>query len=277
MLHLWGGVSIKENPARGQENEYEVDFFRDPNSILDLERICYTRGTRIRDAAVHAFIKVVYRYHNSKIPIYDDYFYFLCKRFVKEITAFSKRDSSCYVGYIPKELSIEEFRACAKKMLLDFLRNIPSREFLVMDNLMSITEPNEEILKGYFGNYKIIYVWCDPRDIYARARLQPGNDWVPVQPETFVKYYEWTLKKFLESKSDRLLCVNFDEFCNNYNEVSKKIMNFIGLQEEKHVNKFKFFDPKISIHNTQVYPKIQNQEAIKYIFNNLREYCYIPK
>lgn len=277
MLLPWGGVDIRENPARGSENEYEVDFFRDPNSILDLERICYTRGTRIRDAAVHGFIKVADKYYNSTIPIYDDYFYFLCKRFVKEITAFTKRDSAHYVGYILKELSLEEYRASAKKMLLDFLRNMPSREFLVMDNLMSISEPNEEILKGYFGDYKIVYVWCDPRDIYARARLQPGNDWIPVQPETFVKYYKWTLTKFLESKSDKVLCVNFDEFCNNFNEVSKKIMDFIGLKEENHVNKFKFFDPKVSIHNTQVYPKIQNQEAVNYIFNNLREFCYIPK
>ena len=85
-------------------------------------------------------------------------------------------------------------------MLTAFLRNIPSREILVMDNLMSISEPNAELLHDYFGDFKLLYVGCDPRDIYARARLQPGNDWVPVEPEVFVKSFERVLPYYAKSK-----------------------------------------------------------------------------
>lgn len=271
----YGGVDLRENPGRGIQNGYEVDFFRDPCSILDLERICNSGSVRMKNNAIHEFIKVVEKYHNSKIAIYDDYFYYICKKFVRDITNFVKYDSSDSICYISKKLTIPQYRKYANELLVSLLKNIPSKEYLVMDNLMSIMEPDINCLEDYFGEFKIIYVWCDPRDIYARARFLPGNDWVPVEPEIFVKWYKTILQNFLECKSNSVLCLNFDEFCNDYETVSKKIQDYLGLKEENHIDKFKYFDPKISINNTQVYKKLQNQDAIKYIYDNLREYCYI--
>lgn len=275
-VSAFGGVDLRENPKRGQQNGYEVDFFREKGSILDLERICYTNVGRIRDNAVHEFIKVSTEYHNSGIPLYDDYFFYLCKKFVQDITNFVIHDSPTHITYVPKNLTIKEYRNYAKEMLTAFLRNIPSKEILVMDNLMSISEPNTELLHDYFGDFKLLYVGCDPRDIYARARLQPGNGWVPVEPEIFVKSFKRVLPYYAKSKDESILYVNFDEFCNDYETVSNKLNAFLGLKEENHIDKFKYFDPKVSIHNTKVYNKIANQDAINCIYNNLREYCFIP-
>lgn len=272
----YGGVDLRENPGRGKQNAYEVDFFRERGGILDLERICYTNVGRIRDNALHEFIKVATEYRNSGNPLYDDYFYYLCKKFVQNITNFVIHDSPTHITYVPKNLTVKEYRNYAKEMLTAFLRNIPSREILVMDNLMSISEPNAELLHDYFGDFKLLYVGCDPRDIYARARLLPGNDWVPVEPEVFVKSFERVLPYYAKSKDESILYVNFDEFCNDYETVSNKLNAFLGLKDENHIDKFKYFDPKVSIHNTQVYNKIANQDAINYIYNNLQEYCFIP-
>ena len=61
---------------------------------------------------------------------------------------------------------------------------------------MSVGRPENGMLKDYFGDYKVLMNYCDPRDVYARARLQPGNDWVPVNPEIFVKNWrENVIKK----------------------------------------------------------------------------------
>ncbi|MCI6798994.1 MAG: hypothetical protein MR970_05995 [Spirochaetia bacterium] len=43
---VYGGVDMRENPDRGEENNYEVDFFRDAYGVLELEKICYFDNVR---------------------------------------------------------------------------------------------------------------------------------------------------------------------------------------------------------------------------------------
>jgi len=77
------------------------------------------------------------------------------------------------------------------------------------------------------------------------------------------------------NKDDKnVLITNFDDFCNDYETQAKKIMDFIGHDEKDHTLKYKYFNPKVSINNTGVWRKIENQKAIEYIFENLKEYCY---
>lgn len=144
-----GGVDPRENPDRGIENSYEIDFLRDPGSIVDLERICYTNIGRVRDNAVHEFIEVCKYYHNGAIPFFDDYFYELSKKFVKELTAYAFNDSPSHVSYYPKRLSVAEFRSLARDFMLSILKNIPSNDYLVCDNLTSVGRPDNGIIDGY--------------------------------------------------------------------------------------------------------------------------------
>ena len=51
-------------------------------------------------------------------------------------------------------------------------------------------------------------------------------------------------------------------------------MDFLGLEETNHVEKYKYFDPKVSINNTGVWKKLENQKPIDFIFDNLKEFCY---
>lgn len=269
-----GGVEMSENPDRGEEFSYEIDFIREPGGIIDLERICYTNIDRLRDNAVLQFIEVCKKYYNNNIPIYDEYFYQLSKKFVKDITAYAFFDSPSNVTYYPKRLTVKEYRKLAQKYLSDFLNNIPSKEYLVCDNLMSVGRPDNGILKDYFGDYKVLMNYCDPRDVYARARLEPGNDWVPVDPEIFVQNWKQNFIPLFDKNDKNLLITNFDDFCNDYESQAKKIMDFLELEEKNHIEKFKYFDPKKSINNTGVWKNLENQKPIEYIFNNLKEFCY---
>lgn len=269
-----GGVDLRENPERGSDNCYEVDFFREVNGIYDLERICYTNVGRIRDAAVHNFIKVCLDYYDSGIPFYDDFFLNQAKLFVKNITDFCIKTSETKVTYVPKNLTIDQYRKYAQEFLLSFIRNIPSNKYLILDNLMAISKPDIKTLHDYFGDFKLIYVTCDPRDIYARARLQPGNDWVPVDPVIFVKSWNRVAAKYLHTEDNSLLCVSFDELCNNYELTKLKLIDFLKLDVTKHSQKLSFFNPEISINNTKVWKKLDNQKPIDYIYSELKEYCY---
>ena len=108
-VSAFGGVDLRENPGRGLQNSYEVNFFREKGGILDLERICYTNVGQIRDNAVHEFIKVAIKYRNSGIILYDDYFLYLCKKFVQDITNFIIRDSPNHITYC---ISITKIVTC---------------------------------------------------------------------------------------------------------------------------------------------------------------------
>ena len=269
-----GGVSLRENPARGVENSYEFDFLRDPGSLIDLERICCNNIGRLRDNAVHEFIRLCKRYKDNSIPFFDDYFYELSKKFIKNITDIAFNSSYEHVTYIPKRLTLDEYRKYAKDFLLSILRNIPSKDLLICDQLTAIGRPDNNIIKDYIGDCKIIWNYSDPRDVYARARLQPGNDWVPVNPEIFVQNWKTNNCPYFNYNDQNMLITNFDDFCNDYENQSKQIMNFLNLDEKDHIDKFKFFNPKESINNTQVWKKLENQEPVDYIFKNLKEFCY---
>ena len=269
-----GGVDPRENPDRGIENFFEIDFLREIGGLLDLEKICYTNCGRIRDDAVHQFIKVCRRYYEGGIYFFDDYFYELSKKFVNDITSYAYFDSPSHISYVAKRLSVEEFREKARNFMLSILKNIPSKEYLVCDNLTAIGRPDKGILKDYLGDYKVLMSYSDPRDIYARARLSGGNDWVPSDPEIFVKNWNQNAVPCINNNDKNTLVTYFDDFCNNYESESKRIMDFLGLDEKDHIEKFKYFNPKISINNTQVWKKLDNQKPIDYIFANLKEFCY---
>lgn len=272
---VFGGVAMDENPERGIEQGFEADFFRQPKGVLDLEKICNTSVGGIRDIAIHDFLNVVQSNYSSGILLYDDYYLEQSLKFVNELLAYKIKYYSTYI-YVPKKITVKDYRALAKKYLISVLNHIIiDKEFLVLDNLMAICEPNVELLKDYFGDFKMLYGWSDPRDVYARARIVPGgNDWVPVDPDIFIKFFKNELPLYLKSTSNNILCVRFDDFVNEYDIIADKIVLFLGLQYKSQIKKFKYFNPKVSINNTKLYLKLDNQQAIDYIHKELIDFCY---
>lgn len=281
-MTVWGGVDMYENPDRGSANAFETDFFRNPYSILDMEKICNNRITRLGDRAVNDFIKTVdENYISGPAPLFHNNIYLSAtKSFLNNLIDFTVPMGNTF-RYIIKKLSIKEYRNYAKDYIKSVLSNIKSKQTLVMDNLISIENADESIIDDYFPeNTKIFYVWRDPRDIYAQARLADYEDlsWVPEDPEIFVKWYLKAFLSYKNTRSEKFKCIRFEELVNDYERTTKDIMNYLGisLEVKTHLLKKKFFNPDVSRKNIGIYKKLpaKFEPAISYIQKNLSDYLY---
>ena len=271
-----GGVDSKENPGRGSDNTFEVDFFRDAHGVYELEKICDFDCNRICGGAITDFIELVEQ--NTKVckHFYNQQYLKSTQDFLLNILdLFFTWDKVTNCFYV-KKLSKEQYRQIAKKYLLSILENIPSKETLVLDNLLSITNPKDDVLTQYFGQYKLLLSIRDPRDVYTTARSYPTFDlgYIPKDPYDFVKYYKWYLARNNFKDNPNTMIVQFEDFVSNYDDVSKRIMQFVDLKEDEHVSKFAYFNPEISKNNIGIYKTYKDQDAIRIIEKELSDYLY---
>ena len=274
---VWGGVDMLVNPDRGIQNGFEVDFFRDVHGIQEMEKVCTSCNKRILNTAIKDYLELIQKYYNENYPssFYNEGFLYQTKQFLENLIDFTVVYGNGNRDYYAKKLDLNEYRKFAKDYIQSVLRSMPSKDNLVLDAVMSINEPNIDLLKEYFGDFKLIYVWRDPRDIYAEARMIPGNDWVPKDPEVFVKWYLRDCPKYINAKDDSLLTIRFEDFINDYDNVAKDIISFIGSVDGSKQNNYKkYFNPSVSKRNIGKYKSYNDQDAIKYIEKALSDYCY---
>ena len=271
-----GGVDENENPDRGQENSYEFDFFRDYHGLYELEKICDFDGNRILNGNISDFIKLVENNYKSGIPFYNDYYLAQTQIFLKKILDFYFPVNEYETEYFVKKITKEEFRKYAREYIKALLESVPSKEFLVFDNLCSISNPKDDVLTDYFGEYKLVTSIRDPRDLYTSARTYPPFEitFIPRDPHLFVKYYRWYAERYESKKNPNVLLIRFEEFVHDYERVAAEIREFCGLDEKLQTKKFAYFNPQISKNNIGIYKKYKDQDAIKIIEEELKEYLY---
>lgn len=131
-----------------------------------------------------------------------------------------------------------------------------------------------------FRDPKAIVVDRDPRDLFligkyakrsaGEARFMPRED-----VTVFVEYYKRLRMYQKKENTDKLLFVRFEDLIYNYEETIKQIENFVGCHDHKYCKKY--FNPDISINNTQLFnnPKYQKSlKEIQYIEKNLSNYLF---
>ena len=146
--------------------------------------------------------------------------------------------------------------------------------FFVVDQLVPAS--NVARYSRYFDDLVVFVVERDPRDIYLREKTA-GWGIIPTSTvEDFCKWYRITREHRKHEKlPNNAFFVQFEDFVYKYDATSKKIMDFAGLKNEDHKDKFKHFDPQISIKNTNLkdkYPEYKND--VCFIEKNLKEYLY---
>lgn len=148
----------------------------------------------------------------------------------------------------------------------------PDNKVCVLDQFFSAYNP----LLGlkYLPGAKCIIVNRDPRDVFllGRAMLNDCTCYPTQDVQTFVKYYHLSYFDNYEDNA-HVLRMNFEDMIYNYDTSCKKIEQFVGVK--KHVTPKKYFDPAISINNTQLkekYPEFA--EDIAYIEKELKDYLY---
>ena len=150
-----------------------------------------------------------------------------------------------------------------------------NKEFVVVDQL--IPPSNIDRYMNYFENLKVVVVDRDPRDCYILEKKIWKGTIIPTDNvESFILWYKTVrdLKKEERFKNN-VLRIKFEEAVYEYEKTLNKILNFLEISQENHVQKMQFFNPEISKNNTKLwlkYPKLQKD--IEKIELELKEFCW---
>ncbi len=282
----------------------EINLFRCAGGLFDIEEAIETTGYFNQNFVIKLFLHAA-QYYYLKGGIYNDEFWKLTNKFVDEIIDFkipaqnsfeglyylgllksnhsiyknvqspllSNNKADRYIYYL-KKMSKQEYRKIAKNYILSFLKTVNSKEFLVLDQVLTTFEPDIDKKLEYFGDFKLICVYRDPRDTYITGILN-NEDWMPKNPKDFVKWYlRRGVKKYIDTKHPNMLCIRFEDFVLKNEETSAEIIDFLGLKKSNWEKKKQYFNPEISIKNVGLYKNYKQQDEIKYIENNLKDFIY---
>ena len=168
------------------------------------------------------------------------------------------------------------FYEVTKKYIANLISEVDSDSYnyLLFDQLVPVN--NIDKYNRYFDSLKVIVVDRDPRDLYLLNKCIWKESWIPSENiEIYIKWFEKL--RSIEKCNDENIAIylNFEDFIYNYEDTVEKICKFIGISSGNHVFKKKFFDPSISIKNTNLQEKyIQYDDDCKLIKNRLNKYCY---
>lgn len=294
-----GGSALANKKTVG-----ELDFFRRYGGVYFLENAFKTREFNQRDFMLKSFITLS-EYFYLRGGVYTDEYMRLTKKFINDLVKFKIKTPSGLEGnaafkfkewqykdypnlqtpfsyanvkdrylYYLKDLSVEEYREIAKGYILSVLQTIESKEYLVLDQFCADGSPDMGIKEEYIGPFKKICVYRDPRDVYVTGCLLKQH-WIPKKPYDFVAWYRYNLKGFLSTqKSSSMMVVRFEELVLQYRISITKVLDFLGVDKEKHINPQKYFKPEMSKNNIGLWKSFADQDSIDLIYRELRDFCY---
>jgi len=177
----------------------------------------------------------------------------------------------------------DEFYAAARKLINDYFNMCasPNKQVMVYNHL--IWPQHSKLIDNYFGdNFKTIIVVRDARDLFTlnkhywyKPPVGNGSPLFPTDPNEFVEYWKRVNRYDKMTSNKKILYVHFEDLIYNYEQTVSEIRNFVGLKEEQHVSKRKFFNPDKSIKNTQTFSVNEKwiQEALT-IEEKMAEHVY---
>lgn len=295
-------------------SEVECRYLQDPDGISDLEynlidnphrlnsgfalkrymifakSMAYTYGKifgknwlKYSREYIESLAKFSYKgYWHGDLRIISKYklFIYYCRRAFSKIMPKKIRKETfynyfpnidSYHSYISREKFINNTHLYFSKLAK--LLNRDNKEYLLFDQLV----PPENISRylKYMDNLKVIIVDRDPRDTYLNSILHKDHV-LPKEVDKFCEVYKDIRKtRNEELKNKEVLLIRFEDMIFNYENTTKKIMGFLGLKDDNHINKKCVFKPEISKMNTQQWLKHTDyQKEINYIEKELTEYIY---
>ena len=150
------------------------------------------------------------------------------------------------------------------------------RDFVMVDQMVPPTNIDRYV--RYFKDVRVIVVDRDPRDLYLLEKLYWQWGVIPVHKVSdFVKWFEITRKHSDGSQdySDCILRLKFEDLVYKYDETKERLFAFVGLNGNDHIDKKKYFNPSISIKNTNLFSRHPGyNNDIRYIEEHLEKYIY---
>lgn len=147
---------------------------------------------------------------------------------------------------------------------------------IVLDQAVSVNNP--DVIHRYFKKAKLIVVDRDPRDMYCDDVNWGDNMDDHYQTKEAAERYVIRAKAMrtrIKQNAD-ILYVRFEDLIVNYESTKKRIIDYLNLREEDHVNKRKFLKPEVSVKNIGIWKDFyQNcKEAIDFLYESFPELCY---
>lgn len=171
----------------------------------------------------------------------------------------------------------ERFMEISKEYMRDLLRamGFDTNRPILLNQPFEGNAPEHSF--PFFDDPKAVIVDRDPREIYVSVeKFYRDASYHPKHNvKLFVEQYRQVRMHQKRENTNRKLHVQFEDFVYNYNEVSKRIMDFLGLDEKSHLTPKKYFDPARSINNTQLWLRFPDlMDDVKYIEEAIPEYCF---
>lgn len=263
----------------------KVDFLAGNRLINKYEPFFNNRWKIYSYEYIDELTEFVYKGYWHQDIIDKGTFFYYRKRFLNKIltmTIWRNKEKGLYE--LPNEITI-----CSSPTEDDFLlytrryidklfaeANKENRPNIVVDQL--VPPSNIQRYIRYFNNIFVFVVDRDPRDIFILEKYVWKGSVVPVENvETFCKWYRYTRKhrKLENNTLKNVMYVQFEDLIYKYNETVSSIQNELGLDEMNHTEKFKSFNPMVSIGNTRLWERYKISDVDKdYIETHLFEYLY---
>ena len=194
------------------------------------------------------------------------------KTFHRRLSLLNLTGEQCYYSNITKE----EFYRFTKKYMNNLLSSASpeNTEYIMVDQL--VPPNNIDRYCNYVNDLFVIVSERDPRDLYINEVEIPCGV-IPIDSiEHFCEWYKITRthRKNEEFKGNSMF-LYFEDWIYKYDETSKRIEEFVGLDEKHHTKKKHKLNPEVSIKNTRMWLRHPEcKKEIAYIEKELEEYLY---
>lgn len=159
----------------------------------------------------------------------------------------------------------DNFYSAAKEYLLDVFCALGwnKKDTLIINQ--GCSADNIDSIFKFLPEAKVITVKKDPRDLYVLCKKEIKNQcpWIPTDDVSdFVKY----LNLIYTCDCSKGLSIQYEDLIYNYELSVGAIENYLSLKPQNHIKPLLFFNPSISIENTQLFRKYSElNEDIHYI------------
>lgn len=171
----------------------------------------------------------------------------------------------------------EMFYRCTRDYVRSVIGSLAPEQpdFLMVDQLVPPSNVGDYL--NYFDDIRVIVVERDPRDLFI---LENGYRWgvIPYKRvEDFCQWYEITRRHRSTEVYDaeRVLLLQFEDLVYRYEETVRRLERFVGIDESRHTEPRRFFDPAVSIRGTNLEKsRPEYRRQAEYIREHLPQYCY---
>lgn len=182
---------------------------------------------------------------------------------------------TCYFAHPTQERFNGATRKFFNRLFEGHLNN-DGETYIILDQAVPVN--NTQVIHRYFDKAKMIIVDRDPRDIFCDElkhdeTLDKDNKTIEAARRYVVRSKAMRDGVVMD---DDIMKVRFEDLIIHYEEIIKRVLDFLGLSDEAHIEKKKFLKPEVSIKNIGIWKKYYNEckEAIDYISKELPDMCY---